>query len=339
MTRFPRIRFRPKGTGLDDEGRRAHDALERVLRIAADAPKAAEWREFHDRRRRRRARRVGVSLLLGVGALALAAGGWFGGGAAWNWIQGDSGWLDVARIEVSGTTRLTRDEVLAAAAVAEGDPLLDVDANAVAARLRLLPLVKDVRVEKTWSRALVVAVEERRPVALVLTDRLVEVDAEGVVLPADATGAPADLPIVYGLEADVPGPGGRVVDPALPNALDLAVRISEPGLGLGERVSEIRAVEPDSLVLVLMDGGVPVFVGRGDCPRRRFEALCAVLDDVARREEVLEYVDLRFEGQVVTKPRSEPEVEEESAPDEDHSGAVTRGAGPKGRRSRHGRNA
>jgi cell division protein FtsQ len=336
---FRRIRFRPAGGGLDDEGRRAHDVLARVQRIAADAPRAPEWRDFHARRRRRWIRRIVVGLVVTVVAVGAAAGGWYGGRAAWSWARNDSGWLDVAGIEVTGLTRLTRNDILSVAGIRAGDPLLDVDENAVAARLALLPLVRTARVEKNWSRGVVIAIEERRPVAVVLADRLVEVDAEGIVLPADASGAPADLPIVRGLEAVLPEPGGRVIDSALPNALDLAVRISEPGLGLEERVSEIWAAEADSLVLTLMDGGVPVLVGRGDCPRRRLEALCVVLDDAARREEVLEYVDLRFVGQVVTKPRPEPEVEEESTPAEGPSGAVTRGAGPKGRRSRHGRNA
>lgn len=336
--KFHRGRFRPPGAGLDDEGRRAFETLRRVQRLANDAPKAPEWGEFNRRRNRRRLRTVGSALLFGTLVVAVAVAGWYGGRAGWSWVRNDSGWLDVTRVAVVGTARLDASELQAAAGVRPGDALLDIDAPAVVARLELLPLVRRAQVKKNWSREVVITVEERQPVALVLIDRLVEVDVDGVVLPADAGGDMANLPIVRGLDAEVPEPGGRIVDPALPGALDLAVRISDPTLGLERRVSEIWAAEADSLVLHLMEGGVPVLVGRGDCPRRRLQALCAVLDDMARREENLEYVDLRFVGQIVTKPRPEPEVEEESTDNPGATSAVTRGAGPKGRRSRHGLN-
>jgi cell division protein FtsQ len=133
----------------------------------------------------------------------------------------DVGLFDVDGVSVTGTVTLSPDEVIAAAAVATGAPLADVDTAAVAARVAALPAVAKAAAERSWPHTVAVTVVERVPVAIVATgagDALV--DTTGAVY---AGAAPAGLPrYVRGI--DGPGdPAARAAVAALA-ALPPAVR-------------------------------------------------------------------------------------------------------------------
>jgi cell division protein FtsQ len=313
MTLFP---FPRRPLDIDEEGRRASEALRKVMAVRRDAAPSAEWRQWEGRRRRRRVRRSLLTVALVLGAAALGTAGWFGGRLAFAWVRDDTGWLRIQKVEVAGLDRLTEAEVLGAAGIRVGEYWFDADPDSAARRLSGVPLVKAATVRRTWKREIRIDITERRPIALALIDRSVEIDEEGVVLPLDPSGYVTDLPIVLGLEGTVPEPGERLVDPAAQAAARLAARLASPNVNLADRVSEIRAGEADSLVLVLMENAVPVKVGKGDIPERRLQALSAVLADLAEREVDVEYLDLRFAQQVVVKPipeETETKVEPEPA--------------------------
>lgn len=341
------FKFRQPGNGLDDEGKRANDALNRLMGVQKEAAPSPEWRQWQGSRRRRRIRRSLLITGLSLGLAAIVVGGWFGGRLAFGWVRDDTGLLRVQKVEVAGLERLTVPEVLSAAGLGVGQYLFDVSPDSAAARILRVPLVRTASVRRTWKREILIDVGERHAVALAMLDRPVEVDEQAVVLPPDASGLVADLPIINGLDFSTTVPGQAILDPAALPAAALAALLGRSSVNLADQVSDIWAGDPDSLVLILMKHGVPVKVGRGDIPERRLLALRAVLDDLAGKEVEVEYLDLRFAGQVVCKPRPEPKeiAEVVVAPkavvkrSPVKKGAVSKhGAGKKGRRSRHGRN-
>lgn len=99
-----------------------------------------------------------------------------------------SGLADVRDVQVAGLVTITAADVLSAAAVTTGGPLVDVDTAAVAARVAALPAVATASVGRSWPHTVTVAVTERVPVASVSTPTGVAlVDSGGVVYP----GTPA----------------------------------------------------------------------------------------------------------------------------------------------------
>lgn len=333
---FDRFRVRAmalkRRPDLDDEARRAHEALQRVMQSSV-AP-SGEWRDLSRRRRHRRIR-AGIGLTLtAILAVGVGFGGWVGGRQLWNWIRHDTGLLAVQRIDVIGQRRLTRDELLRVSGLGVGQDILDLDARAAEQRLIALPLVRRATVRRNWHRTVDIAVEERAPVAVVLLDQLWEVDVDGVVLPPGADGV-TDLPIIRGVAADTALPGMQLTADGLPGALRLARALADSAVRLDDLVSDIWANDPDSLVMLLNHKAVPVKVGRGDIPPRRLMAFRAALDDLARRKIEAQYWDLRFTGQVVVM--RQPEAPEEEPGPPSTSGARAAGAGPTGRRIRHGR--
>ncbi|RSS82500.1 cell division protein FtsQ/DivIB [Streptomyces sp. WAC06614] len=137
----------------------------------------------------------GGKLRRGPVLASLAAAVLLVGGATWA-LYG-SGWLRVEKVTTSGTEVLTPAQVLAAAEVPVGEPLVSVDTEAVAARLRgRLPRIDSVDVVRAWPHGIGLKVTERKPVLLIRKDaNFIEVDASGVRF--DTVGkAPAGVPVL-----------------------------------------------------------------------------------------------------------------------------------------------
>ena len=183
--------------------------------------------------------------------------------------------LAVARIDVVGLERLTRDAVVEATGIVPGDPILRIRTGRAAAAVRELPLVRTARVERAGPTVVRVAVEERRPVLVAVgRGRPVLLDRDGVVI---AGGEEAGLPVIE-LSARPPDVGRSVVDDAaLANAHRAWVGLSGP---LRAEVVRLRAPDEEGFELVLASG-VRVRFGRATDLAAKVRALGAVLADTA----------------------------------------------------------
>lgn len=227
-----------------------------------DARISARRAEVRASRRRARLRRT-LLVLLGAAVLVGAV------------LLERSTVLAVDRIDVVGVERLTRSEVLAAADVPPGTPILRVRTGRVAAAVAALPLVRAAEVDRTGPTSLRIALEERRPV-LVATGRgrSVLLDRDGVVV---APGEAAGLPTIV-LAVAPPDVGRSVVDDgALANAHRAWVGLSGP---LRARLVRLTAPDAERLELVL-DSGIRVRFGRAEDLAAKVRALGAVLADTA----------------------------------------------------------
>jgi len=98
---------------------------------------------------------------------------------------------------VAGTRLLEEKEVLAAAAIS---PFLSVfdDLTSIEQRLELHALVRHAKVTAELPATLVLTIEERTPVAFVVSPVLEPVDRDGTVLPLDPVEHHLDLPVLVG---------------------------------------------------------------------------------------------------------------------------------------------
>jgi cell division protein FtsQ len=155
------------------------------------APDPAKPRTSEAKAHRRRGlRRLAVLLLAVAGATSLG------------YLLLFSPVLGASSVEVAGTRLLTPGEVRNAAAIPAGHPLLRLDTGAVAERIRQLPPVLDVQVQRSWPTTVVITVSERTPVAFVNAPtgaRLL--DPAGIAF-ASVSVPPAGLPKLTSADAD-----------------------------------------------------------------------------------------------------------------------------------------
>jgi cell division protein FtsQ len=174
--------------------------------------------------------------------------------------------LGASSVEVTGTALTTPDGVRAAAAIPPGHPLLRLDTDAVAERVRALPPVLTVSVQRSWPTGVVITVTERTPLAFVTaTGGAGLVDSTGSVF-ATVPVPPPGLPKLDATEPEATGAAAAV----------LAVLAEPHRHGLWAELVEIRAEHPADLQLV-MRGNRTVRWGSVEASARKADVLAALL--------------------------------------------------------------
>jgi len=232
----------------------------------------------------------------------------------------------VAALEITGNVHTELPELVAASGLGANLTLAEIEPEAISRALEALPWVRRARATKLAPNRVVVAIEERVPVAVA---RLADgsrhlVDAAGVAF------APAPLetrgPELTGLAAL---PAANVPHPGLAAGVALLAQWNAAGLPpvraieiTGELGAELPAVQ-------LADRELRVVVGGGD-PREKLARLARVL---SLREPALARaiaIDLRFPGQGVLRfappcPPGEKLLGEAAASETDSGAAASLG--------------
>lgn len=118
--------------------------------------------------------------------------------------------MSVRSTDVVANRAVATDEIVGAAHVADGTPLLQVDTQAVAQRIAAIPSIESVRVQRSYPSSLTITVVERQPVAKVTVGQKVHVlDRTGVgYLTFDTTtGVPPEMNRLPEFATPDPGPG------------------------------------------------------------------------------------------------------------------------------------
>jgi cell division protein FtsQ len=168
-------------------------------------------------------------------------------------------------IVVTGLGTVTREEVLDAARVRPGTPLLQINTNQVADRVAAIRRVASARVQRQYPSALRITIVERVPLAVKdFPDGPHLFDRDGVDF---ATGPPP--PALPYIDVADPGPS----DPPTKAALQVLLALRPE---VGGQVSRIAAPSVASITLTLNDGRVVIW-GTTDRAEEKAEKLAALL--------------------------------------------------------------
>jgi cell division protein FtsQ len=170
-------------------------------------------------------------------------------GAAWALLGG--GLLVVRSVQVTGVSAVPRAEVLRAAGIRYGTPLIRVDTARVAQQVEQLTQVQSAQVSRDWPDTIVISVRARTAVlALASGGGFALVDRFGVVL-RTATWR-------HGLPLLQPVPAGRLRDSAV--IATAATVLRELPARLRRRVAEVHVPGADQVRLGLR-GGITIVWG------------------------------------------------------------------------------
>ncbi|MEU9053976.1 FtsQ-type POTRA domain-containing protein [Streptomyces sp. NPDC048384] len=220
--------------------------------------------------RRLRVRRRRTMIILLVVLVLLGAGS--------VWLLYGSKWLRVERVSVSGTRVLTPAQVLEAADVPVGAPLISVETDAIEARLRRkLPRIDVVEVDRSWPRGISLKVAERTPVLIVQKDgKFVEVDKEGVRF-ATVSVAPKGVPALELTVSRSSSAAASLRRFGEARLMREAVRVADAlpdAVARGTQVVKVRSYDDISLVL---SGGTTVAWGSGEKGAAKARTLTALM--------------------------------------------------------------
>ena len=172
--------------------------------------------------------------------------------------------MSARRVLVIGTGVVTEADVLDAAQVRLGTPLLQINTDQVADRVATIRRVASARVQREYPSTLRITIAERVPVAIKdFPDGPHLYDRDGV----DFTGPPP--PALPYLDVDDPGPA----DPPTKAALEVLTSLRPE---VATQVGRVAAPSVASITLTLNDGRVVVW-GTNDRTDEKAEKLGALL--------------------------------------------------------------
>jgi cell division protein FtsQ len=182
--------------------------------------------------------------------------------------------MSARNIVVTGTGAVSREEVLDAAQVRIGTPLLQINTNQVADRVAAIRRVASARVQRQYPSALRITIVERVPVAVKdFPDGPHLFDRDGVDF---ATGPPP--PALPYIDVADPGPNDPTTKAALQVLLALRPEVAS-------EVGRIAAPSVASITLTLGDGRVVIW-GTTDRTEEKAEKLAALLTQPGKTYDV-----------------------------------------------------
>jgi len=192
--------------------------------------------------------------------------------------------LGISTVEVSGTSRLSSQEVAAAAGIDGKGSLLFADVDALRERLKSNPMIAEASVRKLYPHALVIAVTERQPFALWQKDGEVSlVAADGTPIDRLRDARYVDLPLVVGEGANEKAKAFATLIDSQPNLKPLV----RAGNWIGQRHWELQ-----------LKNGLTVKLPEAN-PEAALALFAGLMRDYKLSEKALILVDLRLPDRVV----------------------------------------
>lgn len=192
------------------------------------------------------------------------------------------------RVHVQGASSMAEGAILAATGLQLGQPILDIDLDAVRKSVQAVGWVQEAQVVRLLPDTLVVAVHQRQTMAVWQNHgRTLVIDAAGNPIPEADPGRFPQLPLIVG-------------DGANEGAARILQAVnSRPRLV--ERLEAIVRVDGRRWDLRLKDGGLV------QLPAVEEESALIQLDQLDQRQRILELgferIDLREAGIVAVRPR------------------------------------
>jgi len=209
------------------------------------------------------------------------------------------------RFQVEQQGKMGKGELVSATGVRIGQNLLRIDLDDVKESIQRLPNVASVRVERRLPDTLFLAVEERRPVALIcptptagtqLAQSTYYIDARGFVLKPKPGEKLMSLPILRGISADEVVEGERTNNTDLKSALLFLKVAPLAPVRDGLDCSVIMIEGPGRFLVSTPRGGKIRF--RSGYLEEQFDRLGVIFDYAESKGKIVHTVDLTPERNV-----------------------------------------
>jgi cell division protein FtsQ len=216
-------------------------------------------------------------------------------------FAGRTTFLSLDQIDITGLKRLTRAEILSAAAVRIGDDLLALRLSRMGEQLAKNPWVASVKVRRNFPHSLAIEIVEREPVGIVSMGYLYYLDSRGEIFKPLQEGDRLDFPVVTGLSEDDIQRDPAGARESLRGVLDMLQLMQKANAGISAAdISEIHYDKGFGYTLFTMSHGLPIRVGTGGFSEK-LERLARIYKDLQPQMPLLEYIDLDYHDRIIVK--------------------------------------
>lgn len=218
--------------------------------------------------------------------------------------------FNLKRIEVSGDTGLSLNQVLELTPVILGTNIFRLDARKIENGIRKDLSVSGVRLMRKFPDGINLELKRKKPIFSINLDQLYGLTKDKEIIPLEGLNGRLDLPILSGVSLARINFYQEVDIPEIQQVIEFHQAILDVDSAFLGKISELDFSLPENLILYLFPSGLRVAMGSGDYKRR-----IARLTEVLKREtdlKKLSRIDLRFENQAVVKKRKSQVKEYES---------------------------
>ncbi|MFA6470668.1 MAG: FtsQ-type POTRA domain-containing protein [Candidatus Latescibacterota bacterium] len=195
----------------------------------------------------------------------------------------------VRHVSVAGTQYLNREKVIASSGIKTGSGLFDVNLTGVSLKLSKEYAASNFTVFRRLPDTIVIKVKERKPVALIGTDKLIGIDEEGIPLPYVGADLVSTLPIITGIKS-VASLSDPKVKARLKTGIKLLETISRDSPSILKRISEVNI---STMGIGLIDNGLEIIIGDTDWGKK-IPNLEKVITQVTGQLDSVKTVNMSF---------------------------------------------
>lgn len=204
--------------------------------------------------------------------------------------------FEVKEIRVVGNNALTVEKLVATSGINTGVNIFRLDLKSNAEKVKAIPLIKSVEINRVFPSTVEIVVQERQPIALLpIQGGFIQVDEDGFCL-QNSNLTSSQIPVVTGISFKAPVPGGKITSESLKKGLAVAKGLPA---GLIPMISEIH-VDGEQVIVYTLDGiqcrlGIP-----GDV-QQKGEVFMKVLEELKGKSKRIVYIDLSRADSPVVK--------------------------------------
>lgn len=208
----------------------------------------------------------------------------------------------VSKIEIAGNELLTEKEVVS---IVEDSVISkkkdDIDMISLAGLLEENSYIKNAYISFSGSESINIEIIERKPVAYLVKDNgeLVFVDDDMAMMPFRIIDfRQNEIPLLRNILND-----GKLDSLAMSNALNILNSIKKYKNEMYGEISEVIYESRDMFSFILKKHGLKVKAGNADDMKYKLFKLSKVMDLIYTDKDIYnsEYIDLRWEGQIVIR--------------------------------------
>jgi cell division protein FtsQ len=216
--------------------------------------------------------------------------------------------LRIKQIKIEGNRIVGTNEIVQLTQIPPAAYLYQADLTAIQRNVMSHHYVKDAVVERNLPNTIYIQVRERIPIALLNGSETKYLDEDGVVLPRSVSHKLFDLPMISGLPlSEKLALGSTITQIEIQEILQLLSALKTVNRPLYHNISEVQLRNGGDIILYAAEGGVPIIFGHGEVPSKLVR-LETFWNDIVRTRgsQSLQYVDLRYQDQIIARWNTEP---------------------------------